>query len=379
MLMKKLSLLLLFVVHIFYSSCTKSLENQSAYSIVQLVPTDSLIIGIDASTPSFPAYIDFIKDENLLLVANEFTSALQFYDLRSKKLVKSVIFDKDGPHGIKNMGGIKYVNQDTIIIFDRPGYLKIVNLNGEVIFSRVPTTNYNLMTSSASRTYLFEGHLFSYNRGTFKLNENNFRKEPTHSIAISLSLKDSSTNDWLTYPETILKDQWDAQQLWFYNTINEKDNVLIYANAASDSINIFHDASLNHKNQFFGAKLLPKPKPFRYDKLGQLSSADATEMKNWFITQGSAYGAIHFDPFRELYYRFIYLPNLTGIALAEKPLALIVADKNFKVIGEFIFDEKYNQQLQAGPVIITEKGIHIFVNDYKEDYWKWYVFNPIGN
>ncbi len=283
--MKNIFLLISLISAIQLTSCLNQ-KLETDREVVRLSPVDSLEIQIDPTTPTFPRYIDFNTDSNLLLVGNEFNSSIQFYDIQKKQLVKVIEFDEEGPNGIGNMGAITYINNDSILIFDRPTYIKISDNSGKVIFSGLPETNYNLLSSSATRSYIHYGHVFSYNRGAFALNPNNFKGEDSNSIAISFNLLDSTTNDWLTYPESIINNQWDSQQFWYYSTQNKEDNLLTYACAGCDSINTFYDENLSYNTISFGSNLLPKPAPYKYGRPSQLSSVEAAEMKSWFLTKG---------------------------------------------------------------------------------------------
>jgi len=57
-------------------------------------------------------------------------------------------------------------------------------------------------------------------------------------------------------------------------------------------------------------------------------------------------------------------------------VALLTANESFTEIREFTFDEKYNQILHPGPVIVSEEGLYIYLNDEIENTWKWYLFKP---
>jgi len=93
---------------------------------------------LDDITPVFnyhsqPVVID---DKRKIMWYNQRNNSLDFYDLTTKEIDKSLKFEINGPNSLPGMGlgaGVNYVNSDTIILFS--GQINLIylsNLSGKI-------------------------------------------------------------------------------------------------------------------------------------------------------------------------------------------------------------------------------------------------------
>lgn len=367
----RLNVLLLLAVLVVLAACS---PNEDEFVVIQALNSQGeLVIPIDHTISSRPSNLDYFHSEELLLVSNPLTNSILRYSLASGRWLPEIIFEPEGPNGVSRLGAIHQVSLDTLIVLDGQALVKIVDANGNVIFSAFPSVNYNILSSTATKPYLHNGFIFLYNRGLFESNWGNFKNLENNSIAVSLRLSDSTTHTWLKYPEKFKDVVWDSQFLWYYTTRNDDKGELIYANSGSDSVDVIF-GDFTFKKYYFGSKLLGHPKPYPLP-VGQSAIAQQ-ERSDWLINKAYVYGHIHYDPYKKLYYRFILLPANNGTSLGDKLLGLLVTDEKFSAVREYVFDNAYQQRLNYGPIFITPDGLHIFSADESEDHWKWYIFEP---
>lgn len=367
----RLNVLMVLAVLFVLTACSSN-EDESLV-IHSLKSLGELVIPIDHTMPSRPSNLDYFYSEELLLVSNPFTNSILRYSLASGSWLPEITFEPEGPNGVKRLGAIHQISSDTLILMDGQAFVKIVDGKGKVIFSAVPTVNYNILSSTATKPYLHNGFIFLYNRGLFESNTDNFKNLANNSIAVSLKLSDTTTHTWLRYPDKFKDNDWDSQFLWYFTTRNNQTGELIYANTGSDSVDVI-TSDFIFKTYYFGSTALGNPKPYPLP-VGQ-SATFQQERTDWLINRAYVYGHIHYDPYKKYYYRFILLPAKNGTSLGDKLLGLLVTDEQFSIVREYVFDDAYQQRLNYGSVFITPDGLHIFSADESEDHWKWYIFKP---
>ena len=98
------------------------------------------------------------------------------------------------------------------------------------------------------------------------------------------------------------------------------------------------------------------------------------------ILQQDLYGGILYDPYREIYYRFMLsaIPSATHeTPISDKKICVIMMDKDFNYMGETIIG-KYNDWKWENS-FVTAEGLHIECidrNDLEEEYLYFKVFAP---
>ncbi len=71
-----------------------------------------------------------------------------------------------------------------------------------------------------------------------------------------------------------------------------------------------------------------------------------------------AYEAIKYDPYRQMYYRFAFLPvedPATQPTVLHGKIAIIILDNNFQKVGEYVLPNGYNHLMS----FVGKAGLHI--------------------
>ena len=87
------------------------------------------------------------------------------------------------------------------------------------------------------------------------------------------------------------------------------------------------------------------------------------------------YSTIVYDKYRNVYYRFVKHPWINPQIKRkpwEKPLSIIIFDKNMNRIGESLVDFKYRLSLIA--FLLTEEGLLLREHNDNEDEIKFGIF-----
>jgi len=148
---------------------------------------------------------------------------------------------------------------------------------------------------------------------------------------------------------------WGVAAVSYSTAFNPRNKEFVYSFAVSDSIYTFDPATGKQKafyaaSRYVDEPILPMSKP---DNAHDLEYALETPY----------YHAVIYDEYRDVYYRFVrhsipFKDEITGERheFYEKPISIIVLDKNMKIIGE----TKLAEHLFLDYIYyVTDRGLYI--------------------
>ena len=122
---------------IFFVSCANNRsfepeENTLSQRKIKL-KKDTLFINIDSLTLHKYQYYQFYKnsEQHLFIGYNNKTHAFDLLDLKSKKILKHIFLNKNGPNAILRVKGFYFHNFDTIFIYNYP-FLSVLDSKSKV-------------------------------------------------------------------------------------------------------------------------------------------------------------------------------------------------------------------------------------------------------
>ncbi|MFT7203700.1 MAG: hypothetical protein ACI8YP_002180 [Algoriphagus sp.] len=125
--------LFIFVGLLFSCQNEKSKEAQS----LQLVPSGTFLkFDLDDSTANISTGLQYFQgDQEYLFNANWETNSLQSYSLKDGKMIKNLVFDREGPNGVGDVFGFHVQSTDSIFLFNPPftSSFNLVNSEGEIL------------------------------------------------------------------------------------------------------------------------------------------------------------------------------------------------------------------------------------------------------
>ncbi|SKB41192.1 DUF4221 family protein [Daejeonella lutea] len=344
-----------------YYNKKNSLEYKDS---VTLQANGSVSFPLSANVPLLSKSIHFFTDESgrYYTSLSLFDEQLNIYNYDSRKLVKSV---KLAHEGINGVGKAEYLNHymksiDTIYI-NNEWFCRfyIVNDSAKVIgkvefpepgsgkFLTGPTAKPSREMKRVGNTLYVTGNLTDLNI-------------PDHtSVKNVLTVDMTNFQPGRVFPRTELfnKGSWGASSYELFNTYNDNTKMFIYG-YGGDPFLYETDHSGSPKKHYIGSKYFEKVIPFSEEKVAN----DKVDLKMFekhdMVTP--QYGKILFDKYRNMYYRFAYLP-LTDEEYQDpnkrfRKESVIIADSNFRKIGEIVLPYKtYNTNM----FFIANEGLHL--------------------
>lgn len=178
------------------------------------------------------------------------------------------------------------------------------------------------------------------------------------------------------YPEvygdmTTLYDNWDVFAYLQTSYTLSPNGEIVTSFHASDSIYVLNPETGMRKSYYCG---------YSGHKNIYKGIAGGTDAKIQKFIESTQYGAVLYDKFRDRYYRIIrlplkeYDPDELRIEMLRKPLALIIMDGNFNIIGEYALPE---DKYYTSHIFVSPDGVNINVLSDDDDFLKFKVFKPV--
>lgn len=315
-------------------------------------------------------------EEELLLVMNKVNFSFDFYDLESGEKVKRTAIQKDEKYPIPALYGFWYHNADSIFLFRQ------MFLNGITLLDKegVIVTQYNPQKfdrrnideirksmvnhySRATNPTLYEnGKLyFSDMSSNGFLSSSDVMEEFRPAVTVDIINNIASKVDEIRVPFFYKGKVW-PMNLGDYSRIII-GNEMIYSWAGLDSLVIFDKRSkalkqVNTQSEYaHELKFTNVPRTFTsgevYDKETLIKER---------VSQ-TTYSYIFYDPYRELYYRFVNIGrDMDETDLEDQfphlknDFSIIVLDKDFNVLTEKRFPGKIHYPYKS---FVGKKGLYL--------------------
>ncbi len=324
----------------------------------------------DWSEPNFD-YVQYIDNDTLPMFSflNININAIYLYNARTCELLKRIVFQQEGNHGTGALQGYHYINADSIITYQGgSGRISLADSEGHV------KQRYVLMDMEQQQTYdlvlpnpdvttdnpiLYANNLVSMGGGYYS--ESSIETTGRVYTTLHYNLATGKISYANRYPEIYRK--WDWGMHGYYRSLNtalDKDNNILISFAADHNLWRYNPATGVSDSLYAGSREVKSIKPFSTapkEYMYQPASIEAVE--DWYETQPS-YDAILYDPWRQLYYRFVRFPRADAMKnfFNNKPVGIIVLDKDLKYLGEERFPEN-NVGYDTFNAFVTPEGLFI--------------------
>lgn len=338
-------LILVCQVPIFFCcNSEKSKEQIGDNDKAKLIPTHEVKFPLDNQTVYRTYFVNTFNDSNqeLLIFLSMNKPSLQFFDISNQTLVKEILLQKDGPNGVGSPTGALVLSWDSIFIVSSGHYLvSLINDDGNVVRS-YPLLNGKSYNENTGMLLPFTiappikiGSKIYFNVAP----DRDVYKTSYYEGKTNLVL-DVNTGEYAyfnSYPDEFKQGVWGVTATNFSTTFNPQLNKFVYSFAISDSLvlyNPYNNSSkrFNARSKLITGSLQPMIKPLNEHDLE-------------YALETPYYGAIIYDKYRNLYYRFVShsIPykNHNGEInrFHMKPLSVIILDDNFNILGEIKLEE----------------------------------------
>ncbi len=343
---------------------SKALLGSLNYNVKEVcIPVDSARLS---SYKPFSIYES--KTDTIFIGYNKHLHALDLFSLPKEKFLYSIFLNKDGPNAVKRLKDILPFDLDSILVFEEHE-LCFINRKGVKIWKR----------------------------------------------GINMSIYDKSFDTLRLYAETkfkaVIGSSPNILQLEVYDFTNSfKSRAFYFGNLEAEFnietgslrlLNISYPIEYKHKNGNFGhlnfpsritigdttiygfpviprlVVLLPNGEKREVQIKSKFHSSDAELLPRKetdpirlmaHMISSPIYDNLVYDPYRELIYCFFLAPipykikDNTFNSFGDKPLSILVLDKNFNLLDEWVLSQKtYTNQL----AFVTSRGLYILKGHYK--------------
>ncbi len=311
-----------------------------------------------------PSGIDYLSMENRQ------TNEINIFRLDSCKLFRKIPVHQAGPNAVLDLMGHKLLSLNNILVNSlNMNMLARIDSTGTVL-QRIRITDSSgdnrplIPLPPISRVYMpmvvDRNHIYllsSLPNHYYEISGSDFKTFP---ICIDVdTLKEIVTCLPLGYPELWSKTKRNGEFLRTDFCREYDGKCFIYSFAIMDDIIVTedHKTSLNYSL---------KSRYMTPSKGLQELSIDGSYRQN---SEEPRYANLLYDQYRDVYYRFVYLPyelkegdDPKIVSKTHKGFSVIIADSSFNVIGETQFPEDtYVPDMS----FVTKEGLYISENNYK--------------
>jgi hypothetical protein len=354
--------LFIFVGLLFSCQNEKSKETQS----LQLVPSGTFLkFDLDDSTANISTGLQYFQgDQEYLFNANWETNSLQSYSLKDGKMVKNLVFDREGPNGVGDVFGFHVQSMDSIFLFNPPftKRLNLVNSEGKIlqrIDYQIPDGGGSAFVHNAFMISppMVTGNLLAVNH-RFPANPREITGEELSSKAMGYQI-DLSTGETTYfnhfYPVDYLQS---GQKLLDFSRAQGKDKI-VYSLHGDHQLYYSTAFDLPLQSIVAGSSYLDASLP-------SVKRDAASEEFQRYAFSSSRYASLLYDSYRNVYYRFAF-PTLTDLTAEEirelpnapGPFVVMVFDEDLNLITERLFE---GGTYLPDNSFVGEKGLYLSIN-----------------
>lgn len=360
-------------------------------SIYELVISDSILYCLDDETASKSLYMQLYRDSlnEYLTLLNSYNNSIYVFDASSQEYIKRITFDKEGPNAVLNIGGFYIKNMDSIYIYNRPLVeILLADSTGKVrehIHLKQTNTDwtnnypqYDFTTSCP--IYEKQGKLILTGFSPFAITESLLEK---FRYTAYIDINSQQVEFYHAYPMALYGDNvnWDDPMFMQIFCAISPDNTLVHSFPISHDLYI-NKLGSNEVSKVYGGSNIANTIS-SIDWVMFEAQKTPTELVLLHYLKQDLYGAIIYDPWRKVYYRFMQkgiFNASTKNSMDEKNIVLIIFDEEFNYLGENMIGNGKNWYIPN--TFVTEKGLNIQYideSDIEEEYLKFKVFTMHKN
>ena len=339
--------------------------------------------NLDSETVQTTEYLQLFKsgEEIIFSFVNEYDNSIVLYDYATGENMRKIKFEREGANGINSVTSYLIINEDSIYLYDRTTHLlslandrsivkdkKRINivrcLKGDSIFAPselFPRTNSPIL--KIGDELLLSGTLFYEFEG---------ENDSNRPVMAFYNLQKNTIRYSDSYPSMYHSGNWGWSFTYRfpYYTLSP-NNELVISFAADHNIRVHHVDSLQYHEFYAGTKedivIEPVEKSLDFEHFSPEADRD-------HYVHSLNYGCIHYDSYREVYYRLAGHPDSSidpKEGVLRKPMSVTILDKNFQIVGETMLPQELYllNQCFVGP-----DGFHIQVESEDDDIMRFKTF-----
>lgn len=345
------------------------------FDSLSLELANPLILELDSTTSPVSFNIQHIEIEGQEFLAywNKTDRKAVFFDLSIGKAIRKLQFLNSGPNKILS-SNFYFHNDDSVFSTDTMLAFYLSNMKAELI-QKYPIGDESKIDMVPGPYVWTQSPLIFDNENLYF--QGYIGGLYTQPNMVKLNLNDSTVDYFSGFPDFYQEAYWRGGFEYMSFTYNGEKRLLVLSYTADHSLVVIPLEDLEKEDRYYaGSSEFGELKPPRE----KMKDPGGEQDERKFLLQPS-FGAVLYDKYRKLYYRFGY------DAIAETDLGsndakrskikkprIIILNSNFKKVGEVELPRfKYDLQM----VFVSKKGLQIKVNNYEnEDILEFDTFKP---
>lgn len=334
---------------------------------------------LDSNTAPKPQYTQVYQDFNdtrYFSLLNTYSNSIYLYNYDTMEFEKKIEYPKKGADGMLKPLGYIIKSLDSIYIYEQQqmelilanGKGKVLNrtslLGGHDIRNPIWTTSIPQFFPQTVNPFIeTSDELLLSGQYMFTIPE---EVVPNLKFMLHFNLKSNEFHFTHTYPEELygFGYNWNNDLLTqIFSELHHHGDKTVYSFPVSHNLYI-SDLKVKKKYQkVYGGSNFAST----ITSIESKSKRPPREKLILHYLKNDEYGAIKYDKFRKVYYRFIRkaIPDATlQTQLKEKPIAVIILDENFKYLGETVLGTE--KEWHWPNTFVTEEGLNIEYLDKDE-------------
>lgn len=376
---------LYFVCFLFvFSSCSNnqvSVKNEKEgklNSTYQLMVSNEKKIALDSETPTRPPYMQIYTDSTgnrLLTFLNSYKNSIYFYDYDNSSYQKKIVYNREGSDAIMRVAGYYIKSPDSIYVYNMPmTEVDLTDSMGKVKNRISLRTNEPDWPDRYPQYWLKTVNPFIRIGNKIYLTGQTFRSLTMSNImnfkfTACIDMLNNAIDFRYTYPKEIYSDtNWeDGIATQVYPCLSPDGN-LIHSFPASHDLYVCELNSNVITKIYGGSNVATAIHSIDYDEPRKTPG----ELCLVHYVQQDMYGAIIYDNYRKIYYRFLErgIPNATiQMTMKDKLINVIIMNEKFEYLGETTLGT--GKEWNWANSFVTEEGLNIEYldkNDLDENY-----------
>lgn len=358
-----------------------------------LVTTSIKKFPLDSNTAPKPQYIEMFIDsssERKFTFINSYDNAIYIYDYESSKLENIIKFEKYGPDAVPYPTGYYIRNMDSIYIADyqtmelilvnhKSKILNKFRLMGQTDFKKSPEVLINNCQYFPETSTPFIETETTLMLPGFYIGIIPDRLRDNIKFMAHIEFNTGKIEHSSSYPSNLYGSDFTWGDPIFtkvYPQFDFEQNRIIHSFPVSHNLYIQNIGDETYREVYGGSNYAGTIHPLK----GNPNTIPRQESIRHVVEQ-DLYSALLYDKFREVYYRFLRkaVPNATiHSKISDKPIAIIMLDKNFEYLGETVIGN--SDEWNWDNCFVTKEGLNIeFLDegDIDEVYMTFKIFEPI--
>lgn len=330
-------------------------------SYTELSATDTIDIKLKENSPHYSRHFQYVEEDNSLFYYNLYSNTIDIYDLAEKRKkdkieLNDIVQGIDGFLVAKNWLYLILRQSNQVFKVNLEGETSVVNISGD--------TNAFLYASFRNPIIKHDNSLYI----TRKPKVETVEEIPYEKHEMVYNLKDESYSLYGEFPDKYKQENWwHFVGLGISKTVNKNQLFTSYPVCHNLYVHSLTDKSMLKYE--LKSKYL-KDYDFPYYDLTKTN--DVTYKISYAATLGR-YVQVLYDPYRDLIYRIVALPqeyeNEDGTVNSDldRPWSIMVIDNNMNILFEQYFEgRKYNFY----NILVTDEGLLVSNNHTQNPIFK---------